>query len=199
MRKKSHIFLAQYLVNDIKTNQLMNHRKAFYLGSILPDCKPSFLTMRHEFTGTIDMIQNRITKLTEEERKYEKSDRVFARQLGEVIHFIADYFTFPHNDVYYGSLKDHCYYEKDLKFGLKRYISQYKTSPVAKKETKDGFKPFHCVQELVDFVKTAHAEYLNMKHDIESDCRYIVRICRQVVEGILHLKDMNNKALFVAA
>ena len=56
MRKKSHISLAQYIVKDMEVPVMMDHRKAFYLGSILPDCKPSFLTQRHEFEGTFDMV-----------------------------------------------------------------------------------------------------------------------------------------------
>ena len=31
--------------------------------------------------------------------------------LGVIIHYIADYFTFPHNDHYPGNVKDHCYYD----------------------------------------------------------------------------------------
>ena len=53
MRKKSHILLARYLADQMQTTaSLQSHRKAFCLGSILPDIKPSFITRRHEFYGT---------------------------------------------------------------------------------------------------------------------------------------------------
>ena len=48
MRKKSHISLAKYIVGSLEEQDLVKHKKAFYLGSILPDCKPSFLTVKHE-------------------------------------------------------------------------------------------------------------------------------------------------------
>ena len=52
MRKKSHISLAKYLMNNMQVQDLNEHKKAFYIGSILPDIKPSFITkditlMRH--------------------------------------------------------------------------------------------------------------------------------------------------------
>ena len=60
MRKKSHISLAKYIVQDMQIPEMVEHRKAFYLGSILPDCVPSFLTTRHEFDGTFDQLKERI-------------------------------------------------------------------------------------------------------------------------------------------
>ena len=97
MRKKSHISLARYLVEDIQVPEMLEHRKAFYLGSILPDCKPSFLTQRHEFGETFDMVQERIYALSMDDELIRTNARAYMRQLGEVIHYLADYFTFPHN------------------------------------------------------------------------------------------------------
>ena len=50
MRKKSHISLARYMVENLKDEELKHHKFSFYLGSILPDIKPSFLYKRHEMT-----------------------------------------------------------------------------------------------------------------------------------------------------
>ena len=61
MRKKSHILLARYLADQMQTTaSLQSHRKAFCLGSILPDIKPSFITRRHEFYGTFEDVKNRM-------------------------------------------------------------------------------------------------------------------------------------------
>lgn len=60
MRKKSHVLLAQYLANNNTAMNLQAHRKAFCLGSILPDMKPSFLTTKHEFQGTFLTIQENL-------------------------------------------------------------------------------------------------------------------------------------------
>lgn len=185
MRKKSHISLARYIVGDIHTSELFAHRKAFYLGSILPDCKPSFLTTKHEFEGTFEMVQDRIIKLTEDTRQLQENARAYMRQLGEVVHYIADYFTFPHNKTYDGNLKDHCVYEEDLKIGLRRYI---RTGQAA--VDKEEVRQFDTAEALFDFIKKAHQEYLSVKRNVEEDCMYIVRICHQVVQAVLQLLNI---------
>ena len=47
MRKKSHVSLSLYLIKNIDNQLLSDHKKAFGMGSILPDCKPSFVTTKH--------------------------------------------------------------------------------------------------------------------------------------------------------
>ncbi len=49
-------------------------------------------------------------------------ERVLFRRMGVVMHYLADYFTFPHNVTYGGSLKDHCLYERDMKYALRSYV-----------------------------------------------------------------------------
>lgn len=182
MRKKSHISLARYIVNDVQVKELFEHRKAFYLGSILPDCKPSFLTTKHEFSGTFDMVQDRIVELTENVERLNKNARAYMRELGEVIHYIADYFTFPHNNTYEGNLKDHCVYEEDLKIGLRTYI---KTGQA--EADKEELQEFDSAEDLFDFIKKTHEEYLAHERNVEDDCLYIVRICNQVAQAVLQL------------
>lgn len=182
MRKKSHISLAKYIVDDVKVPELAAHRKAFYLGSILPDCKPSFLTQRHEFNKTFDMVQKEICELSGNRELVRRNARAYMRHLGEVIHYIADYFTFPHNETYEGSLKDHCYYEKNLKFYLRWYVQ----SGEAFRERLEE-RLFQTPEAIVAFIRNAHREYLSRKRNVEEDCRYIVRVCRQVVRAILYL------------
>ena len=121
MRKKSHILLARYLADQMQTTaSLQSHRKAFCLGSILPDIKPSFITRRHECYGTFEDVKNRMKELADI-RPDESNQRVYWRRFGEVIHYMADYFTFPHNKTYTGSFSQHNHYEKVLKNRLNVY------------------------------------------------------------------------------
>ncbi len=182
MRKKSHISLAMYLVNNVDTSELFRHRRSFYIGSILPDCKPSFLTTRHEFDGTFQMVKERILKLTTQADFVSGDSGSYMRDLGQIIHYVADYFTYPHNEIYDGSLKDHCVYEKMLKFSLREYIRSGEAQRNQKQPTR-----FDTPQALFAFIQKAHEEYLKMKHSVEEDCLYIVRICHQVVTSILNL------------
>lgn len=58
MRKKSHISLARYIVNSLDDKELKKHRFSFYIGSVLPDIKPSFIYKRHEINGTFPYVKN---------------------------------------------------------------------------------------------------------------------------------------------
>lgn len=182
MRKKSHISLARYIVGTIGLEELNAHKKAFYLGSILPDCKPSFLTKRHEINGTFDDVKRYIFDLTTLCDITSRNSRAYFRNLGQVIHYIADYFTFPHNDIYQGSIKDHCRYEKQLKSTLNEYIQ----SGEAQKNRKEA-KNFKTPEALLDYVWKAHKEYLKVKKSTMEDCKYIVGVCHTVVEAVIYL------------
>lgn len=192
MRKKSHISLAMYIVDSLQENELQRHRKAFYLGSILPDCKPSFLTTKHEITGTFDKVSSEIARLSQMDLSEKINMRAYCRDLGQVIHYIADYFTFPHNKHYPGNLKDHCNYEEQLKKSLRTYI---KSGEAAKNQ--EYMRQFVTPEALCTFIQAKHDEYMKRRSDIEMDIHHIVSICSQVVEGILNL--LTRRTMVVAA
>ena len=191
MRKKSHISLAKYIVDSLEEQDLEKHKKAFYLGSILPDCKPSFFTVKHEIEGTFPKFQQDLKRLLELQRTAQINMRVFYRGLGEMIHYLADYFTFPHNSNYMGTLKDHCIYEKHLKDSLKDYIQ----SGEAEKNRLYIRKPasnLGSAEAICDFIKRAHQAYMKLKNTVEGDCRHIVSLCQQVVEAVILLIHKEN-------
>ena len=72
MRKKSHISLARYIVNNMEDNDLKKHKLSFYIGSVLPDIKPSFVYKRHEMDGTYPDISRHIERLSEGMKLVEK-------------------------------------------------------------------------------------------------------------------------------
>lgn len=182
LRKKSHISLAKYILNDMQFPIMQAHRKAFYIGNVLPDCKPSFITQRHEFFETFDMIKREISNLSEADVLDSMKGRIYVRHLGEVIHYIADYFTFPHNIHYEGNIKDHCIYEKYLKFRIREYVKS--------KEVYSGrinTDEFTNAEAIFEYVQKAHEEYLSKKRNVDEDCYFIVLVCSHVVQAILHL------------
>lgn len=191
MRKKSHILVARYLADQMLVEKsLQSHRKAFCLGSILPDMKPSFLTKKHEYFGTFEEIKEKMKQLIEMEPG-EGKERVYWRHFGEVIHYMADYFTFPHNRTFTGNLYEHNKYEKLLKNRLKAYITSGAATdmeivPVA-------FKDF---EHLVTYIQRNHECYLRRMRNIEEDIRYILCICQQVIYGILTLAGKKNFQMF---
>lgn len=191
MRKKSHISLAKYIVNSLAQQEMLKHKKAFYLGSILPDCKLSFLTVRHEIGETFPDIQQEMRDLIEKRRNYRINDRVFYRNLGEILHYIADYFTFPHNVHYSGSLKEHCAYEEQLKHSLREYIQ----SGEAREDRiwiANNAKILNSTEAICDFIQLAHDRYVGKRNTVEGDCRQIAVLCHLVAEAMILLLPIEN-------
>lgn len=192
MRKKSHISLAKHIVDRAGIQSFDKHKKAFYIGSILPDCKPSFITKRHEITGTFQFVEHKIHKLTHGYHKIGDLSTVYFTRLGEVIHYVADYFTFPHNKEYPGTIKEHCIYEGKLKHKLRSYIKNASEQDLKRQEDAilhaRDWKQFQTVSDICNFIKEEHDKYIHKKyHSVEEDCKYIVDICSQVVMAILHV------------
>lgn len=180
MRKKSHISLARHIVATTDDEELKKHRFLFYIGSVLPDIKPSFLYKRHEMTSTFPAIRKHIERLSEGEKVLKHKNRKYYLDLGQISHYLADYFTFPHNRTYPGSLKDHCSYEEKLKLDLREYI---KSGRAAKQQIKK--EKFENAKELCDFIQRAHDDYLAHKHDVEDDIRHIVEVNRKALAGMM--------------
>ena len=191
MRKKSHISLAKHIVHISDMQEFNRHKKAFYVGSILPDCKPSFLTKRHEITETFDLMTSGIEKLVYGYDNADDLSTMYFTRLGEVVHYVADYFTFPHNKEYTGSIKEHCIYEGELKHKLRTYIKNITNKDIAIWENRmrlQELEKFQCIEDICKFIHIEHEYYISRKiHCIEEDCKYIVEICSWVAMAILNL------------
>ena len=81
MRKKSHISLAKYIVNSLDDKELKKHRLSFYIGSVLPDIKPSFVYKRHEINGTFPYVKKHIARLSEGQKVMNKKGGKYYRDL----------------------------------------------------------------------------------------------------------------------
>ena len=183
MRKKSHISLARYIVDSIEDKDLKKHRFSFYIGSILPDIKPSFLYKRHEIEGTYADIQRHIARLSEGKKLVEKKkNRKYYMDLGQISHYLADYFTYPHNKIYPGNMKAHCSYEEKLKRDLRSYLK----SGEAAKERGEKLV-FKNAENLCDFIRKSHNDYLERKHGVEEDIHQIVDVNYKALAGMMDL------------
>ena len=190
MRKKSHLSLAGFLVQGMDNEVLSRRWRSFYFGNILPDCKPSFVTVRHEYDGTFDMMAEMLRALVSEECYWSIDTAGYMMDLGQVFHYIADYFTFPHNIEYPGTMTEHIHYEAQLKVDFREFVRKMK-------ETHAHFQEVNMrsADEICAVIKKCHTEYLHAVKSVENDCRYILQICAQVVGSILHLLQQNSMPL----
>ena len=186
MRKKSHISLAKFLMNNMKVEDLNEHKKAFYIGSILPDCRPSFLTRKHSIDATFPILIEEIKKITVDYDMEQGITGYYCRHLGVITHYLADYFTFPHNSIFQGSIKEHCVYEKKLKFTFKSYVQEEDTQ-----RDREQKGTFHSIDEIIRFIVKTHREYLKTLKVVKEDCQFIVDLVYKVVDAILQIFELN--------
>ena len=186
MRKKSHISLAKGLMDSTDNEQVTEHVFTFCVASIWPDCRPSFLTTPHRIDVTFESLKKDIEKLLKKNHSYNKLSTFSTGRLGIILHYIADYFTFPHNKEFSGSLKEHATYERDLKFAIRSYIkdggalAHYKTSTI-----------LYTPDELYKYIERKHSEYVHAIHSLENDIKYIVQVCTDVFVSILTMLGLN--------
>lgn len=195
MRKKSHIRLARYIVAHTVYHEFIRYRKSYYLGSILPDCMPSFITTKHNIDETFPMLKGEIRSLTRRQSQETFTDRYFTRHLGEVLHYLADYFTYPHNSCFQGGLKVHCSYEKQLKHRLREFLN----SPDAGKTIAGQMRHLNNAEEIIEYIVCRHREYLRCEPSVENDCRFILETCFTVSEAISRLYVRQPAFAFAAA
>jgi hypothetical protein len=186
MRKKSHLSLAGYLLRSMNIEDLSSHKKAFYIGSILPDCTPSFLSRRHTIDKTFGILKDEIIKITDDYDMDRGITGYYTRHLGVITHYVADYFTYPHNSVFTGTLGEHCVYENDLKHELRAYVKSEEAI-----RCRDDKRRFRTVDEILNFIKEMHDEYLQALKVVKMDCIYIVELCHKVVDAILQIFELS--------
>lgn len=188
MRKKSHISLAGYLVKELRLQELIKHKKAFYLGSILPDLNPKMVKEPHEIETSFEKFQDSVRLLIQEAKAGECSERVLWRRTGMIIHYLADYFTFPHNSTYGGNLKDHCVYEGDMKYQMREYVRTPEAKMIFLNQREQAFQ-ISTEESLFAYIKESHACYLTEKHSVVKDCRWILAMSAVVLVAMLRMMN----------
>lgn len=163
MRKKSHWRLADYLIRD-------NERPAiefmFKVGSVAPDFMIRSMIQGHSYETTAQRVERRIIKLEESGRW----NLVSAYRLGYVTHYLADYFTAPHNTHGSFGLREHCVFEKEQLRLLRCQLNDQRTT----------LRHYDTQQDVMEYLRIRHEEYLEHSPEVETDCDYIVDVTEQV-------------------
>ena len=102
---------------------------AFLLGSFQPDCNPltylkgslrAYKLRGHNFSNSQAYINAHIRRL---QRRTRWSVWQYYT-LGKLTHYLADAFTYPHNEIYPDTIWDHRHYEDALRLYLADYLSR---------------------------------------------------------------------------
>jgi len=180
LRKKSHVSLANHLIERFESDVCIKHTTSFKFGNLAPDLVPTFITKRHEINSTFDIVEKKINRIVETYDYSKGLTRLHTKDLGVIIHYIADYFTFPHNETYTGTLKEHCTYEKELKYALNAYVKRIDIAD-------DSDVSHQSTSDICEYIRECHTKYKCQLQNLQNDCRHIVQVCANVIRAIFDL------------
>ena len=176
MKKRDHLALGRFLIDKIGTDRLINHRKAFLLGCIEPDC--NFLTycrgfsLSDRFPGhTARIAEKLILKCISRFAVSGLSTALDYFILGTLLHYAADAFTGAHNAFMDFTLAEHLAYENELHEMIEKQL------------LSDISIASPCF--LDEFFITKHSEYVKSNHSVEIDAHYIILVTASLLSGIL--------------
>ncbi len=192
MISKDHRMLGELLAKQLikNTSPLATH--LFVTGCVFPDHNPLTyirgLCMGYPFkTHFLFLSYPEIQRLCS---KLENRRSLYLWDyytLGALTHYVADAFTYPHNEHYTGSMLDHTKYEHDQ---LHRVFEQYLTEDFqAAGYVNDDMKP------LGEFFSELHDSYMQEEPEAMCDTQYICRACAVVCAEVLEkesVMSMNN-------
>ncbi len=178
MRTADHMNLSRYIMDHMDTGASKLQKAVFVFGSIEPD-----INMLTYFRGSIhgeeklrghnyENVMKYMEKLT---KKLEKGRMGTVRQsfiLGKLVHYVADSFTYPHNSIFPGTLREHCQYETELHDYVNKMISSVGVNMDSIDDELD----------IVEYLREMHDRYASAVPGCENDYRYITNAISVVTE-----------------
>ena len=190
MQIKDHILLGKYLLDNYELNISGIKKHAFLLGCFEPDINVLTYTrgsIEYQILHghNADNCKKHLTKVI---NKLENKgiDTLFQWfSLGTAIHYIADTFTFPHNDLFGGDIYEHNKYEKLFHKVFKDYISNLDYNDYSIKTLNSSFENYH-------------NKYLNDKRSYLTDCKYITNAATVLFKAVATNIEIANNSISIA-
>ena len=187
MRTADHMNLSRYIMDHMDAGASKLQKAAFIFGSVEPD-----INMLTYFRGSIhgeeklrghnyENVMKYMEKLT---KKLEKGGMETVRQsflLGKLVHYVADSFTYPHNNIFPGNLKEHCRYETELHDYVNKMISSV---GVNMDSIDDG-------RDIVEYLRELHDRYVSETPGCENDYRHITHAISVVMERLWQTESVS--------
>lgn len=171
-------FLAQHMIKN--SSPLANH--LFVIGCVFPDQNPMTylrgLCMGHPLkTHFLFLSYPEILRLC---NKLENRKKLYIWDyytLGVLLHYVADAFTFPHNEHYKGSMLEHAGYEFTQ---LHNTFEQYLNS-----ELDVEIYSTSNMQNIESTFSKLHDSYMQTEPSAACDSKYICEACAVICARIL--------------
>ena len=194
LKSKSHVGLGHYLADRYLSGQSWLERRAFMIGCIEPDRNPATYvkgSRKHErLRGhNFPNARNYMRRLTRRLGRRGSWGLVSFYELGKLVHYIVDSFTFAHSGRFEGSLVEHLAYEERLQ----RYFLA-----MLKEQRFSDLKLQPC-GSVYDMIMAAHETYDRMPGAIETDALYAIAISAQAVQRLYGLAFAPNLQILYEA
>lgn len=168
MKTESHRLLGKYLIGTVHGIYEPKYEKAFLWGCVEPDF--NFLTYLkgsgkirlfrgHNFRNSATCVRHMLDTLQKNKDWGMREYYCF----GKLIHYLSDAFTYPHNENFSGSIREHRRYEMELHKRFQRYIILKQCVP---NEGQD--------RSACEVIGLLHRQYLDAEPGETTDVRYIV-------------------------
>lgn len=186
MDSVSHIRVAHLLMDYVEqTCGVTFDSSGFVYGNLKPDLTGTYLTKRHNPSIMMDEVMDKIRAFTEKYTIGPVNGRELSVDLGEICHYMTDFFTYPHNDdIYERNLLAHYLYEKRVALVIRRRMTEDKfeqwASPIIPPVTVDA---------LIARLSSMHNAYRapGRRHGINDDLINICRATAMVVLSIINI------------
>ena len=186
MDSVSHVRVANLLMRYIEqTCGVTFESSGFVYGNLKPDLTGTYLTKRHYPSLMMDEVLEKIRAFTEKYAIGPENGHDLSVDLGEICHFMTDFFTYPHNDdIYDKNLLAHYVYEKRIALVIRRRLTESRferwASPVIPPLTLDA---------LLSRIESMHAQYRapERRHCIDDDIMHVCRVTAMVVQAVINI------------
>lgn len=176
MKLKSHLYLGTCLLWQDSGFPSSANAIAFLAGCAEPDLnaatylKGSFHGQRfrgHNYPNLLPRIEKLLYKL----EHADGATPLYYYRLGKLSHYLADAFTYPHNQAFSGTLREHMQYEACLE---ERFLPAIRSGT----QNANGKLPSG---SLLPIVVDAHNAYKNTRAGIETDVDFITSVTSAVM------------------
>lgn len=114
---------------------------------------------------------------------WERQPDLFSLELGEIFHFLCDYFCYAHNEP---SLQQEVWYHLKYENELHRYVKQAEFQQLGVSDADYSMVPF---QILIEY---KHSQFLNRLPSFENDLRSSFEMCMIVARKRFELPGLTS-------
>jgi hypothetical protein len=149
-----------------------------------PDFLPKLIAIPHYKNESFGIVSDMILALQNTPLPVNsKQLKHFSAELGVVLHYVTDYFCYPHNNESIDKMPLHFFYELNLDRELRKYLSSH----LEVINNNLDFKAYNNKNvSLIDFIELKHRQYMKECPSLLNDVVYGLQCCYVVAIGIIN-------------